>query len=1017
MLFFILLGIYITLLNGILIDSFRYKNINIEKLYLKWDNSLNIDIKKIAISDDNSSTSTMEYSDIKQTLKLLHHIDRWLYSIKIDEIIYDDIIASIEHTKGSIGKFSLKSSENRVDGAISFGKDALFLSMKSFIYRELTIDLDIDIKNDNLSSSIAIHSDKNPVILINIIENSGRFNLTSTTDGKFYNIKPIVDIFDLDSEISEWILDRNRYNYVVVDNFSGSFSSDNLSEFLDTLAVSGTLYGGVYRFEDNLEPIVAKTVDIDFSNLELLIEPRDAYFINTPTQNSSVMIDFKPINPILHLNIKTDKASLRGDITHLLEHFDIDLPIKQLQGYCDSSFYMGIDLVNLDIYTKGIFKPTPSLLELSGWQIKSSGGTVELDNNLVSFYGFDAKLQDREISASVSGDIDTLSEKGSVFVDVKQADLETITLKDRFSIIYNIDKKIDTIKVSPSKWSANNIDIKLSDFEISKDGDIFDFKDAAVNSDIFSLSSSGRFNASDNSLYSQTILKRFSNDSIKLLDDALALGISYSDEIVQISSDRGSMWSVSDSVSLLSAFEIFIRGNFIEFDNIYITFGDLFRGLYSGRYNLVDKSGGFHLSNLSPISDKLSRLIKRDSSLELFSRFDDNRFKIDIPSLNAHFQTHPKGWKIAIDDISIISREIPILQQYKIDNGKLNIYYSGNLDRYSFKGEINYPYKLLISDDKPIDRYSFSGNYRDGKTALTVNDVVDVKYSDNTIAINADNIMINLFELIDFTRDTTSSDDSSDNEDGIKLDIYTTNSSLYLNKERKIVSDSIKASLDDGMSAKLYHDTAEATLKMRDGYFVLHGDGFNDIFMKNLLAFSDFKNGSMQLDVKGSKDTFDGVVRIENTILRDYKVLNNALALINTIPNLATFSLPNYNKDGLPAKEIYGYFTYDKNIVNVESFYIDSRELKISGSSIANLEKNSIDGELNLKTTIGSSIGKIPMVGYILLGDDGSISTTLKISGSLDNPSIDTAIAKESVVAPFNILKRAIIYPFKWMVE
>ena len=57
------------------------------------------------------------------------------------------------------------------------------------------------------------------------------------------------------------------------------------------------------------------------------------------------------------------------------------------------------------------------------------------------------------------------------------------------------------------------------------------------------------------------------------------------------------------------------------------------------------------------------------------------------------------------------------------------------------------------------------------------------------------------------------------------------------------------------------------------------------------------------------------------------------------------------------------------------------------------------------------------MVGYILLGDDGSLATTLTLSGKLDDPKIDTAIAKEIVTAPFNILKRTLVYPFLWMMD
>ena len=90
--------------------------------------------------------------------------------------------------------------------------------------------------------------------------------------------------------------------------------------------------------------------------------------------------------------------------------------------------------------------------------------------------------------------------------------------------------------------------------------------------------------------------------------------------------------------------------------------------------------------------------------------------------------------------------------------------------------------------------------------------------------------------------------------------------------------------------------------------------------------------------------------------------------------------------------------------------------MKILGEGKADINARTLEGEMTLKTDLGSKLGKVPMVGYILLGNDGSVSTTLTLSGSLDDPKIETAIAKEIVTAPFNILKRTVIYPFLWMI-
>jgi len=68
--------------------------------------------------------------------------------------------------------------------------------------------------------------------------------------------------------------------------------------------------------------------------------------------------------------------------------------------------------------------------------------------------------------------------------------------------------------------------------------------------------------------------------------------------------------------------------------------------------------------------------------------------------------------------------------------------------------------------------------------------------------------------------------------------------------------------------------------------------------------------------------------------------------------------------------------------------------------------------DMNLKTDLGSSVSKIPVVGYILMGED-SVSTSLTLNGKLDNPKVNTRVAKDIAIAPWNILKRTFTYPMK----
>ena len=167
----------------------------------------------------------------------------------------------------------------------------------------------------------------------------------------------------------------------------------------------------------------------------------------------------------------------------------------------------------------------------------------------------------------------------------------------------------------------------------------------------------------------------------------------------------------------------------------------------------------------------------------------------------------------------------------------------------------------------------------------------------------------------------------------------------------------------------------------------------------------------MDFSISGDIDEFSGVVFIRDTKIKEFKLLNNILAFVNTIPSLVTFSLPSYNTQGLHAKTAYMMFSHKNNIYNISDVYLESNELDILGQGKLNIKDNYIDMELNLKTDLGSAASKIPIVGYILFDKD-SIATTVKVDGKLDDPNIESMLAKEIIVAPLNIIKRTLLLPF-----
>ncbi|MCJ7765154.1 MAG: AsmA-like C-terminal domain-containing protein, partial [Thiovulaceae bacterium] len=70
----------------------------------------------------------------------------------------------------------------------------------------------------------------------------------------------------------------------------------------------------------------------------------------------------------------------------------------------------------------------------------------------------------------------------------------------------------------------------------------------------------------------------------------------------------------------------------------------------------------------------------------------------------------------------------------------------------------------------------------------------------------------------------------------------------------------------------------------------------------------------------------------------------------------------------------------------------------------------------SLVTEATTNLAKIPFIGYILLGkEDKKVTTTITLTGAIENPIVENTLAKDIAIAPFNILKRALTFPIHYM--
>lgn len=1022
-LFFVGFLTFIALIEGVHIASLKIGDVKIEQLYLKWDHKFHIKASSIIIKE-SVEKEPVDLQKLSSLPKWIRIGRQWIDAITIDSIRYGDFAFSLKYDHSGNNEFGFVYKDIRC--IHRFTLTPASLQMQTNEGSSFSNTLFMDLERQRFHGVFNITLPKTPDLTIRYRGNDEKLSFNASFNGIMQTLEPIGKFFNIDDDIIPWLTTAMTYDSLEIDSISGTIRYQKPETLLKSLKATGIFKNAHYQFDPAIAPIKAQNVIVTFENSKLWIRPIGGHFYSLPTQNSHLNIDFGSKNVMLNAFIKTDKAVLNDDILELLKHYEISVPVKQLDGTCNVDLNLSIDLHTNETHASGIFRPSASTLMLDALTLWTKGGIVSLNDSMVNFEEFNADYMGIA-DGRVKGYYNATSETGNVSIQIQHirpipdnSDFYLLSDQNPLQIEYQIAPKHDSLKVAPSRWHFMGEQLNVQAFTVP-----YHFRQGimqiprtkfAINKKI-----SGQITGSINTLMHNAnfdlLIDSIHLSPFELAQRPLSIQAKFDEDKIRFLTKNSSHWLINQLPFTISKVEATLDKNVLIFDNINFLSDNLFNGSVSSKFNISDNSGEITFNKIHYIESKLKPIIESDEHLSFDLIYKNNAIDLHSRALGTRFKTEQDGWRIEIDDISRISRHSPILKYYNIDKGHLNIFYGGPNTQYVFNGELVYPYKLMEVNNESFSKYRFFGTYKDGKSNIRINDRMVLSH-DDVIRIKGRNIGINIPELTRFLNDHRAAEISSPSPSSQKLYIELKESHLYINKDHKILADMIHAvSAGDKFNATLEHRKGVAKLAMEKQNFYIDGNGFNEHFMKELFHYSDLIGGELSFQAKGTLENFEGNIRVQNTTLKKHQVLNNVLAFINTVPSLATFSLPNYDSKGLPLSEAYAHFSHRKSIITMDNVTMISPEVKIYGEGSANLASDTIKGTMTLKTDLGSKLSKVPMVGYILLGKDGSVSTTLTVKGKLSDPEVETAFAKEILSAPFNILKRTLIYPFLWMME
>ena len=425
----------------------------------------------------------------------------------------------------------------------------------------------------------------------------------------------------------------------------------------------------------------------------------------------------------------------------------------------------------------------------------------------------------------------------------------------------------------------------------------------------------------------------------------------------------------------------------------------------NGTVNLYSKRANLDLEvKKLTIGEKQKFLVLKDKTLPLLLEYS-KAIKALVKPFGLKITNKKEGMVIALDSLKKVK---PYLHNIAVDfdDGTLEVTKKKS-DIYTFKGLLKrqkcffYEMKKCYTtipcrgtlSKKGFDFYAFDDrlHYQAKKSRLTLR-----------------NINIDLKKLLN--------ERTMKKGKGNKLIILGKKSTIRYD-EYKLLSDSydIELSPKGNIKATASLDGDIVNFSKKGENFLLKAHRVKDKLLHPLIQFNGLKGGRYTLELSGNPEkTMKGQIIVEGGIMSDFKAYNNTLAFINALPALATLSNPGFSEKGFKIVEgILEYHVEKSNRFIFDSIYIKGESATIVGKGMIDIKKNKIDIKLAIQTAreLGKFVGNLPLLGYILMGKDKSMTVGLEVTGKLTQPVVQTFATKEILTLPLELIKRTLQSP------
>ena len=421
----------------------------------------------------------------------------------------------------------------------------------------------------------------------------------------------------------------------------------------------------------------------------------------------------------------------------------------------------------------------------------------------------------------------------------------------------------------------------------------------------------------------------------------------------------------------------------------------------------------FHLKR-----DKFNIVNIDNASTDVDVKFGDIT-TLYFKDMNLEFILKDDDNEIRANDLSKFFEYSPLLKDLNIPKGNIYLITKNFSDFYyrALLQELQLPFRYK---DKNITQLEVYGDITDDKFDLTT--------TDNMLTLVVDNKNVDIdirdYDIIYKTNDNNGSRTAFDNKTVI---INSRNNNIIYNEKHNIPVDNLNIILDKN-ATKLKLATSDSTIFYEKNELTGKFDAKLTTDFVNKMAKKDIlKDVEVTIKSKYVQDKYVGSIELSKGKIKNLALLNNIITVVNTspviinpilgVPTLVSALKDGFSPNGYLINNGTTHFTFtDKdNKFIFTDLYINGVVTDIHGKGVVLVDQSliSADLEVTLFKDFANIVKKIPMLNYIILGDDKKVGLNVYLDGNVSDPEVKTIPFKDAASESIDMTKRILTSPIK----